>query len=98
MSRTPPGRTRERVWRLVHSRILAGEPPTVREVQEAVGLASSSAAIYHLDALVEEGRLSKGAGGETRSFRLTSPSAVNARSPSAVNARSPSAMNVGSAG
>ena len=37
MGRTPPGQTRERVFRLVRDRILAGLPPTVREVQEAFG-------------------------------------------------------------
>jgi repressor LexA len=35
MGRTPPGQTRERVFRLVRERILAGLPPTVREVQQA---------------------------------------------------------------
>ena len=34
MGRTPPGQTRKRVFHFVRQRILAGSPPTVREVQE----------------------------------------------------------------
>lgn len=62
MGRTPPGQTRERVFRLVRDRLLAGRPPTVREVQEAFGFRSVQTAREHLEALVGEGRLSKDRG------------------------------------
>lgn len=57
MGRTPPGQTRERVFRLVRDRLLAGSPPTVREVQQAFGFRSVQTAREHLEALVLEGRL-----------------------------------------
>ena len=36
MGRTPAGETRNRVFAFVRTRLLAGQPPTVREVQEGV--------------------------------------------------------------
>ncbi len=70
MGRTPPGRTRERVYRWIRDRLLAGLPPTVREVQHAFGFRSPQTAREHLEALVEEGRLEKEAGGKARGYRL----------------------------
>lgn len=69
MGRTPAGQTRERVFRLVRDRLLAGLPPTVREVQEAFGFRSAQTAREHLEALVDEGRLSKEEG-KARGYRL----------------------------
>ncbi len=69
MGRTPPGQTRERIFRLVRDRLLAGLPPTVREVQEAFGFRSVQTAREHLEGLVAEGRLSK-EGGKARGYRL----------------------------
>ena len=69
MGRTPPGQTRERVFRLVRDRLLAGFPPTVREVQEAFGFRSVQTAREHLEALIAEGRLSKEKG-KSRGYRL----------------------------
>ena len=69
MGRTPPGQTRERVFKLVRDRLLAGSPPTVREVQEAFGFRSVQTAREHLEALVAEGRLSKEKG-KARGYRL----------------------------
>jgi len=62
MGRTPPGQTRDRVFRLVRDRLLAGSPPTVREVQQALGFRSTETAREHLETLVAEGRLDKRAG------------------------------------
>ncbi|MEM7202363.1 MAG: transcriptional repressor LexA [Planctomycetota bacterium] len=62
MAYSPPGQTRERVYRFVRDRLLAAAPPTVREVQEAMGFAAVESARKHLDALVAEGRLAKAAG------------------------------------
>ncbi|MGE0145474.1 MAG: transcriptional repressor LexA [Planctomycetota bacterium] len=59
MAHTPPGETRERVYRFVRERLLAGEPPTVREVQAAMGFAAIESARKQLDLLVREGRLVK---------------------------------------
>ena len=69
MGRTPPGQTRERVFRLVRDRLLAGSPPTVREVQQAFGFRSVQTAREHLETLVEEGRLAKERG-KSRAYRL----------------------------
>ena len=69
MGRTPPGQTRERVFHLVRERLLAGEPPTVREVQQAFGFRSVQTAREHLEELVREGRLDKEQG-RSRGYRL----------------------------
>jgi repressor LexA len=69
MGRTPPGQTRERVFRLVREQLLAGSPPTVREVQRAFGFRSVETAREHLEALVREGRLTKQRG-RARGYRL----------------------------
>lgn len=59
MGRTPAGRTRERVFRFIQRRLLSGQPPTVREVQEALGFRAVQTAREHLEVLVREGRLLK---------------------------------------
>lgn len=69
MGRTPTGRTREQVFQLMRERLLAGQPPTVREVQEAFGFRSVQTARAHLEALVSEGRLDKQSG-RARGYRL----------------------------
>ena len=53
-----------------------GYPPTVREIAEAVGLASTSAVHHHLMKLEREGKLQKDA---TRSRALTIPGASGGR-------------------
>jgi len=50
-------------------RLLAGRPPTVREVQAAFGFRSVQSAREHLEALVAEGRLTKEPG-VSRGYRL----------------------------
>ena len=62
-------RTRDCVFEFVHERILAGEPPTVREVQGRFGFLSVGTAREHLDRLIADGRLVK-IGGVSRGFRL----------------------------
>lgn len=62
MGRTPPGATREQVFRYVQERLLKGEPPTVREVQQAFGFKAVETARAHLEALVSAGRLTKSSG------------------------------------
>ena len=69
MGRTPPGETRGKVFRFVRERLLAGRPPTVREVQRSLGFRSPMTAREHLEALVEEGRLAKETG-RSRGYRL----------------------------
>jgi repressor LexA len=44
------------------SRQVSGYPPTLREIAEAVGLASTSSVSYQLSVLAEKGYLSRGAG------------------------------------
>lgn len=69
MGRTPAGQTRERVYRFVRERLLAGAPPTVREVQEAFGFRSVQSAREHLEGLVGDRRLTK-TPGKARGYRL----------------------------
>lgn len=69
MGRTPAGQTRDRVFRLVRDRLLAGSPPTVREVRDAFGFRSVQTAREHLETLVREGRLLKQPG-IARGYRL----------------------------
>ena len=57
MGRTPAGETRRRVFEFVRDRLLAGQPPTVREVQDAFGFRAVQTARQHLERLVEDGRL-----------------------------------------
>lgn len=59
MAYTPPGETRQKVLRFVRRRLLAGRPPTVREVQREMGFRSVQSARRHLEALIKEGRLEK---------------------------------------
>jgi repressor LexA len=52
-----------------------GYPPSVREIAEAVGLASTSAVHHHLQALEREGYLERGAS-QSRALRLTPTAAI----------------------
>ena len=61
--------TRDRIFDFVRDRILAGVPPTVREVQARFGFKAVGTAREHLDNLIAEGRLAK-LGGVSRGFRL----------------------------
>ena len=70
MGRTPPGQTRERVFQFIRDRLLSGLPPTVREVQQALGFRAVGTAREHLEALIKEGRLAKEPGGRSRAYRL----------------------------
>ena len=69
MGRTPAGQTRERVFQLMRGRLLAGSPPTVREVQQALGFRAVQTAREHLEALGDAGRLTK-LSGQARGNRL----------------------------
>jgi len=69
MAHTPPGRTRQRVYRYVRDRLLAGQPPTVRDVQRALGFRAVESAHAHLEALVAKGSLVK-VPGTARCYRL----------------------------
>jgi repressor LexA len=69
MAHTPPGQTRERVFRYVRRRLLEGSPPTVREVQRDLGFRAVESARKQLEALVAEGRLEKDPG-RSRGYRL----------------------------
>lgn len=69
MPRRPAGQTRERVYQFVRRRLLEGDPPTVREVQSALGFRAVETARTHLRSLVSEGRLTQ-APGRSRGYRL----------------------------
>ena len=72
MGKTPPGRTREKVYRFLRKRLLEGRPPTVREVQKRFGFQAVQTAREHLENLVDEGRLAKEPG-QSRGYRLPHP-------------------------
>ena len=69
MSQAGAGRTRDRVFQFVRDRLLAGDPPTVREVQQVFGFRTPHTARYHLEKLVAERKLSA-ARGKARGYRL----------------------------
>ncbi len=73
MGRTPSGETREQVLAFVRERLLAGAPPTIREVQDEFGFRSVGTAREHLDALIARGRLARPAEGRHRGLRLPGP-------------------------
>jgi repressor LexA len=59
MGRTPPGETREKVFRFVYERLLEGRPPTMREIAEHQGFQTTQTAREHLERLARDGRLEK---------------------------------------
>ncbi|MBI5527482.1 MAG: repressor LexA [Deltaproteobacteria bacterium] len=69
MGKTPKGETRRRVLELMRQRILGGAPPTVREVQGAMGFSAVQTARKHLETLIKEGALDKSPG-LARGYRL----------------------------
>ncbi len=69
MAYTVPGETRRRVFEFVRDRLLTGDPPSIREVQERFGFRSVESARGQLDALVREGLLVK-IPGVSRGYRL----------------------------
>jgi repressor LexA len=66
---SPSTSTRERILAFVRERLEHGAPPTLREVQAAVGLRAVESAREHLAKLVAEGRLAK-EDGVARGWRL----------------------------
>ena len=80
MAHTPPGMTRERVYRYVRQRLLEGDAPTIREVQRAMGLSAVESARSHLSALVEQGRLAREPG-RARGYRLPQDEAAQGPPP-----------------
>jgi repressor LexA len=70
--RTPPGETREKVFAYVRDRLLEGRPPTLREVQGAMGFRAVETVREHLQKLVDEGRLVKEPG-RARGYALPTP-------------------------
>jgi repressor LexA len=78
MAHTPPGQTRRKVYRFMRERLLAGSPPTIREVQHAFGFRSPESARSQLEALVREGMLIKEPG-RSRGYRLPGGPGVGGR-------------------
>ncbi len=62
------GETRKRVYEFVKTQLLAGNPPTIREVQTALGFRAVETAREHLERLVQDGLLKKT--GKARGYRL----------------------------
>jgi len=57
--KTPPGETRQKIYKFMRDRLLEGMPPTVREVQKEFGFRAVQTAQAHLEQLVAEERLIK---------------------------------------
>jgi repressor LexA len=82
--KTPPGETREQVYQFMRDRLLAGKPPTVREVQARFGFKAVQTAQAHLEQLVAEGRLEKSLGdykGHARGYSLPESSVDHSHPP-----------------
>lgn len=58
-TRRKRGEAREQVFEFVRRRLLEGESPTVREVQQALGFSAVQSAQQHLESLVGEGKLAR---------------------------------------
>ena len=69
MPRTPAGETRERVYLFMRERLLAGQPPSLREIQSEFGFRAVETAREHLRELVDKGRLVQQPG-RARGYRL----------------------------
>ena len=71
---------RDRVFAFVQKRLRAGDPPTVREVQRALGFRGVETARRHLEALVAGGRL-RVERGRARGYALPRPAAMRPEAP-----------------
>lgn len=65
----PRGTARAQVLAFVREQLAAGAPPTVREVQRALGFKAVESARQHLETLVADGKLAKEPG-RSRGYRL----------------------------
>ncbi len=68
MGKTPPGQTREKVFRFVQEKLLEGRPPTMAEIRDHLGFRSAQTAREHLERLARDGRLEKMPG--ARGYRV----------------------------
>ncbi len=69
-TRGPRGAMRARIFAYVQQRLLAGDPPSVREIRDHVGLRAAQTVQRHLDALVAAGALERERTGRSRALRL----------------------------
>jgi repressor LexA len=79
MGKTPPGQTREKVFRFVQEKLLEGRPPTMAEIRDHLGFRSAQTAREHLERLARDGRLEKMPG--ARGYRVVGGSASAAPVP-----------------
>lgn len=68
--RGPRGEMRQRIFGYVQQRLLQGDPPSVREIRDHVGLRAAQTVQRHLDALVAAGQLEREESGRSRALRL----------------------------
>ncbi|MCO4762319.1 MAG: transcriptional repressor LexA [Myxococcales bacterium] len=71
--RGPRGEMRTRIYHYVQQRLLAGDPPSVREIRDHVGLRATQTVQRHLDGLIVDGRLERDTSGRSRALRLPQP-------------------------
>jgi repressor LexA len=63
------GETRDKIFQYIRKRLIAGAPPTVRDVQVAFNFKSCGTAREHIEKLIDDGRLEK-VPGIARGLRL----------------------------
>ena len=68
--------TRERIRRYLLERHAIGEPPTVREIGEALGLRSPATVYQHLKKLEQKGIIASSGAGRSRGWRFVDPTDV----------------------
>jgi repressor LexA len=70
MAYSEPGSSRRRIYQFVRERIEAGDPPTVREIQNHFGFRSVQTVQEHLETLIRQGSLERSGERRARAYRL----------------------------
>ena len=70
MAYSEPGSSRRRIYQFVRERIEAGDPPTVREIQNHFGFRSAQTVQEHLETLIRQGSLERSGERRARAYRL----------------------------
>ena len=92
MTRHDIDRRQKIVECIAHTVAERGYPPSVREIADAVGLASTSAVHHHLIALEREGLLERGSH-SSRALRLTARAAHMAPISTSLSSSRPANVN-----
>lgn len=77
MAYSKPGSSRRRIYEFVRERLAAGDPPSVREIQQYFGFRSAQTVQEHLEALIREGALERTGERRARAYRLPEGEAIS---------------------